>query len=350
MGVRWLVLREGSRLRWGGDLRRHHVLAALAERPDATDVDGWSAGRLREALAANHRRPWSARPRLAAATMLAADALADAAGRALPFAVDFHDDPVAQNEALGVAMDPAWSERAIERKRRNVDAFRWLVVPSPELAALAGLDADRTIVAGNGSDTTVITPMPWPGEPAIGFISGAAAGRGIETLIEAARLVRRSVPELRLLLWLAATSAAGEGYLDGLRRSTAGDPWIEFAAAPYQEIGAQLGRATVLCVPNPPAVYWDAVSPVKLFDCMAAARPVVVTPRTVMRAEVERHQAGLVAPGDRAEDLAGSIGGLIGDEPLARQLGANGRNAVVAEHDWRRISESLAAELVRRAG
>lgn len=349
MGARWMVLREGSRLRWGGDLRRHHVLAALAARPDATDVDGWSAGRLREALAADRRRPWSARPRLAAATMLAADVLTAAAERTLPFAVDFHDDPLAQNEALGVEMDQAWVERAIDRKRRNVDAFRWLVVPSPELAALAGLDRDRTIVAGNGSDTTVITPVPWPEQPAIGFISGAAAGRGIETLIEAARLVRDSVPELRLLLWLAATGVAGEAYLEELRRSTERDAWIEYAAAPYQEIGAQLGRATVLCVPNPPAVYWDAVSPVKLFDCMAAARPVVVTPRTVMRADVERHRAGLVAPGDRAEDLAGPIARLIADEPLARQLGENGRKAVVSEHDWRRISESLAAELVRRA-
>jgi len=348
MGARWMVLREGSRLRWGGDLRRHHVLAALAARPDATDVDGWSAGRLREALAGDRRRPWGARPRLAAATMLAADALTEAAGRTLPFAIDFHDDPLAQNAALGVEVDRAWVERTTDRKRRNVEAFRWLVVPSRELAALAGLDGDRTIVAGNGSDTTVITAGPWPGEPAIGFISGASAGRGIETLIEAARLVRNSVPELRLLLWLAATGAAGEVYLEELRRSTARDAWIEYAAAPYREISAQLGRATVLCVPNPPAGYWDAVSPVKLFDCMAAARPVVVTPRTVMRAEVERHEAGLIASGDRAEDLAGPIARLIADEPLARQLGENGRTAVVAEHDWRRISETLAAELVRR--
>jgi glycosyltransferase involved in cell wall biosynthesis len=343
-----MVLREGSRLRWGGDLRRHYVLAALASRRDAADVDGWSAGRLRDALRADRRRPWDARPRLAAATMVGTDVLDAAAGRTVPFAVDFHDDPVAQTAALSVEVDRAWLERAIERKRRNIEAFRWLVVPSPELAALAGLDADRTIVAGNGSDTTLIRALPWPREPAIGFISGAAAGRGIETLIEAARLVRVAVPELRLLLWLAATGPAGETYLDALRRSTTPDPWIEYAAAPYPEIGAQLGRATVLCVPNPPVAYWDAVSPVKLFDCMAAGRPVVVTPRAVMRADVERHRAGLVAPGDRAEDLAGSIARLLADEPLARQLGENGRAAVVEEHDWRSISESLAAELVRR--
>jgi glycosyltransferase involved in cell wall biosynthesis len=350
MAARWMVLREGSRLRWGGDLRRHHILAALAARSDAIDVDGWSPRLLHETLAQNRRRPWEAKPRLAAATMLAPDALGEAVQRAVPFVVDFHDDPVAQNAALGVEMDEAWLERTTDRKRRNLDAFRWLVVPSSELAALAGLDSGRTIVAGNGSDTTVIVPTPWPSEPALGYISGAAPGRGIETLIEAARLVRESVPGLRLLLWLAVTGEGGEAYLAGLRQATAHDAWIEYGGAQYQEIGSELGRATVLCIPNPPSDYWDAVSPVKLFDCLAAGRPVVVTPRTVMRSDVQRHDAGLVAPGDTAEDIATSIDRLMGDQPLARRLGANGRDAAVREHDWRRISERLAAELLRLAG
>ena len=194
MGARWIVLREGSRLRWGGDLRRHYVLAALASRRDAADVDGWSAIRLRDALRADRRRPWDAKPRLAAATMLGTDALAAAAGRTVPFAVDFHDDPVAQNAALSVEVDRAWMERAVERKRRNLDAFRWLVVPSPELAALAGLEVDRTIVAGNGSHTTLIRPLAWPREPAIGFISGAAAGRGIEAPVSYTHLTLPTTP------------------------------------------------------------------------------------------------------------------------------------------------------------
>ncbi len=282
--------------------------------------------------------------------MLAPDALSEAARRTVPFAMDFHDDPVAQNAALGVRMDDAWLQRMTDRKRRNLAAFRWLVVPSRELASLAGLDPARTIVAGNGSDTSVVVPTPRSMEPAIGLISGAAPGRGIETLIEAARLVRASVPELRLLLWLAVTGEGGEAYLAGLRQATAREAWIEYGAAPYQEIGAELGRAMVLCVPNPPADYWDAVSPVKLFDCMAAGRPVVVTPRTVMRADVERHDAGLVAAGDRAEDLATAVARLMADDSLARRLGENGRQAVVEEHDWRRISERLAAELIRLAG
>jgi len=278
--------------------------------------------------------------------MLTPETLSEIDGRATLFAVDFHDDPVSQNATLSIEADQPWLEESIELKRRNLFDFRWHIVPSNELAELAGLDPDRTIVAGNGSDTTVIQPMPWPAQPAIGYMSGAAPGRGIETLIEAARLVRTGVPDLRLLLWLAATGPASEAYLAELRRTTAKDRWIELAAVPYREIGVQLGRVTVQCVPNPPSAYWDAVSPIKLFDAMASGRPVVVTPRTVMRADVERHDVGLVTQGETAEDIAAAIVQLIQDESLARRLGANGREAVVAAHDWSLISGRLTARLV----
>jgi glycosyltransferase involved in cell wall biosynthesis len=278
--------------------------------------------------------------------MLTHETLSEIDGRAKLFAVDFHDDPVSQNATLSIEADPAWLEETLDQKRRNLVAFRWYIVPSIELAELAGLDLDRTIVAGNGSDTTVIRPMPWPDQPAIGYMSGAAAGRGIETLIEAARLVRSAVPDLRLLLWLAATGPVSDAYLADLRRATAKDDWIEFAAVPYREIGVQLGRATVQCIPNPPSAYWDAVSPIKLFDSMASGRPVVVTRRTAMRSDVERHNAGLVAQGESAEDIAAAIVVLIQDESLARRLGANGRGAAVEAHDWSLISGRLTARLV----
>ena len=64
-----------------------------------------------------------------------------------------------------------------------------------------------------------------------------------------------------------------------------------------------------------------------------------------MRAEVERHEAGLTASGDAPEDLADAILRLLEDQGLARHLGENGRRAAVEEHDWRLISEHLATTL-----
>jgi len=281
--------------------------------------------------------------------MLSDEALDIASARAIPFAVDIHDDPIAQNAALGIPGTPDWVARATARKRRNLDAFRWLIAPSEGIAELAGLDPERTIIAGNGTDTTVVQPQPWPAEPAIGMISGAAPARGIETLVEATEVVREAIPDVKLLLWLAATGEESGRYLDDLRTRLADRSWIEIATLPYDQIGASLGRATIQCIPTPPSRYWDAVSPIKLFDAMASGRPVVVTPRNAMRSDVERHGAGLVSPSDGVEDLARTLERLLRDPALARRAGASGRAAAVAEHDWGQVSARLADELLRRA-
>jgi glycosyltransferase involved in cell wall biosynthesis len=343
---RWIVLRERKHQRWGGDLRRHYVFSALAARPDATDVSGWSRDDLRGAVSAQRGRWFRSRPFVVAATPLAPDTLRVLDGAAVPFAVDYHDDAIRQNEVLGVIPDETWLAAAREKKRLNLDAFRWHVVPSNDLAELAGLDPERTIVAGNGTDPGVIVPIPWPTDPAIGMISGAAPRRGIEQVIEAARLVRSDVPDLRLLLWLAATGSASAEYLEDLRTRVRHETWIEIASAPYRVIGPELGRAMIQCIPNPPAEYWDAVSPIKLFDAMATSRPVVVTPRRAMREVVELHEAGLVTEGDRPEDLAAAVSRLLGDQALARRLGENGRRAAEGSYAWPSIAQHLADRLV----
>ena len=350
MGSRWLVFRERSRLRWGGDLRRHYVLAALATRTDALDVDGWSFATIDRTIKLYRGHRWERRPKVAAATMLSQDALDLVGSAARPVVVDFHDDAVAQNEALGVAVDSAWISLMTERKRRNLELFKWHVVPSLQLAALSGLDPARTIIAGNGSDTNVIGPEPWSSRPTIGLMSGAAPARGIEALIDASRGIRHEIRDLRLVLWLAATGAASESYLTALKASIADDPWIVVRSTPYADIAHELGEAWVQVIPTPASPYWDAVSPIKLYDAMASGRPVVVTPRTVMSSEVERCQAGLVSAGDRPDDLAQQILTLLSDEATARRLGENGRRAVVRDHDWRAISSGLLQEIESREG
>lgn len=234
------------------------------------------------------------------------------------------------------------------RFAENIRRFELLIVPSQSFAELAAIDRARRIVAPNGSDTEHIRPGPFPDRPVIGLVSGAAPGRGIETLIEATELVRERVPEAELRLWLAA--ADDNPYLRTLREETNERSWIRIERVPYERLSAALAEAAVLVVPHPPGVYMDAALPVKLFDSMAAGRPLVVTPRREMAALVERHAAGLVASGDGVEDLAAAIGRVLEDPTLARRLGAAGRVAAESEYDWRVIGSRLAEEVLRRAG
>ena len=310
----WVVMLEPERRRWGGDLRRGQIFRGLVARTEAMVIEGFTARPLRQAFGPLSYIPLpfpsfrrGPRPRLASAEQLRPDVVRAVKRLTDPVAVAVYDDPIAQTEALGIHM-PAVRERYFRARRRaNLAAFRWHVVPSKSFAELIGLDMRRVIVLGNGTDTEHIRPGEWPEEPAIGMVSGAAPGRGIETLIAAARLIRSSTPDLRLLLWLVPTGEGSGEYLAALRQSVAGERWIQIGGVDYEDLRHALRQATVLCIPHPPGDYMDVALPVKLYDSMAAGRPVVVTPRTETRLLVERHGAGVVARGDGVDDLGAPL-------------------------------------------
>lgn len=347
----WLVLREGDRRRWGGDLRRHYLFDGLAARTGARvledrRVDPLTAT-LRE-LRGPRWQVWRRRPLVASTEFLfekqfaALKRLGDAA------VLDVHDDAFLQNDALGIEMSADQADAIRTRLRFNRDGFRWLVAPSAAFADLVGLDPARVVVASNASDTAAVRPAQWPDVPAVAFISGAAPRRGIEELVEAVRIARRRVPDTRLHLWLAATGDDSRAYLDGLSAMLSSEPWVDIGQTPYDELGAALGQATVLCIPTPAHAYWDSVAPVKLFDCLAAGRPIVTTPRPETAAIVRDRNAGLVAQGDDAEALAASLVELLEDAERAQAMGVNARAAAEQDYDWRVVGERLADELLAR--
>lgn len=346
----WLVLAEGHRRRWGGDLRRSYIFAELARRTAATVTTGWTRPAVVRGLAAagSGRWPWNRRPRVASAELLVLDALSLVVRRGRALVLDVHDHPTLQRVALGVATDPDLTAALERRFATNVSTFELLVVPSASFGDLIGVEPGRRIVAPNGTDTEHVRPAPFPTRPVVGLVSGAAPGRGIELLITATGLVREVVPEAELRLWLAA--APDDPYLTGLRAVTGDRPWVQIDHVPYERLPNALAEATVLVVPHPPGEYMEAALPVKLFDSMAAGRPVVVTPRREMAALVKEHGVGLVARGDDPTDLAEALVRVLADTDLARRLGAAARVAAEARFDWRIIGAQLADEVLRRTG
>ena len=356
---RWLVIREGEKRRWGGELRRRHIFSDLAARTGATVLDRWTTGLLvagvrgpewRAPLLRRPLRRFLPRPRLASSELLPEKMIPYAIRLTDPTAVAVYDDAVAQLEAMGVTVPPERLEELRRRRSLNLELFRWLVVPTRSFAELVGLDLSRVIVGGHGTDTAHVRPTTWPDRPAIGVVSGAGPGRGLEALVEAARLLRSDVPELRLLLWLVATSPESEAYLDNLRAQVSRDEWIELGTAGYDQLGAELSRATVLAIAHPATPYMDVILPVKLFDSMAAGRPLVVTPRTETVAVVRDAGAGVVAAGDTPEDIAAAALTLLTNDELARSMGAAGRAAAVERWDWRVRSALIADALLEREG
>lgn len=326
-------------------MRRQRIFERLAELTDAEVVDRYGA--IGITVPARWLRSATSLPKLAVADVVPEAWLAAVSQRTAPAAVAIYDDRAEQSKALGISVSRE-DEAALRRRTlANHEAFPWSVVPTASFASFVGLDLERVIVGGNGTDVRRIVPGPWPDRPAVGFISGAAPGRGIEFLIDTVRLVRESHPTCRLLLWLAATSEQSAAYLAALRARTQGESWVEFREATYDELGRQLAEATVLAIPHPPSPYMDVALPVKLFDSLAAGRPLVVTPRTETASVVRHANAGFVAE-DTPQSMADAIVELVSDEALARRLGAAARKAAEACYDWTQVGERIAGAILAR--
>jgi hypothetical protein len=94
----------------------------------------------------------------------------------------------------------------------------------------------------------------------------------------------------------------------------------------------------------------DVALPVKLFDSLAAGRPLVVTPRRETAAIVDGLDVGIVAGGDTVADLAAAIAGLLTDQARAQAAGARARAAAEQRFDWRVVGDRIADEVLRREG
>lgn len=118
---------------------------------------------------------------------------------------------------------------------------------------------------------------------------------------------------------------------------------------PPSRVPELLQTADVLALPNPAsAISTQFTSPLKLFEYMAARRPIVASDLPAVR-EVLSHEATalLVPPADPAA-LASAVQRLAGDRPLAERL-ARAALAAVQEFSWDRRAERIEAFLAQVA-
>ncbi|MBP1694010.1 MAG: putative glycosyltransferase [Chloroflexi bacterium] len=108
------------------------------------------------------------------------------------------------------------------------------------------------------------------------------------------------------------------------------------------EMGEALAAADACIAILKPIPLYATVYPNKVFDYMAAGRPVVLAIDGVIRKVVEENNAGLfVEPGNPLA-LAEAIRILADDREKGRAMGLNGRIAVERDFDRAKLAEELA--------
>jgi glycosyltransferase involved in cell wall biosynthesis len=259
--------------------------------------------------------------------------------------------------AVGVLKNPLlirmslWLERFLYRHADRV------MVNSPGYVAhVTGRGARRVELVPNGADPAMFDPAADGAafrsahafeEKFVALYAGAhGMSNDLGVLLESASLLARSNPEIQIVF-----------LGDGKEKASLQARAVEMGLAnvtflppvPKNEMAAALaGTDACIAILKPVEVY-KTTYPNKVFDYMAAGRPVVLAIDGVIRAAVETAGCGIFArPGDPAA-LAQALRALAADRPAGRAMGLRGRAYVEAHFSRSASAEKLAVILEQMA-
>ena len=203
--------------------------------------------------------------------------------------------------------------------RRGVDRSKLVYLPNgvqPDAWCEGNRESTRAEL-GLGHDDVLVS-----------YIGTIGMAHGLGTVLDAARLLRERHPTVRLLV-------VGDGAeLPAIRdrvRAESLDNLTLTGLVSRERVKDYLAATDISLVVLKRSPMFELVLPSKIFEAMAAARPVVLGVGGEARRVLEQSGGGVaVSPGDAAA-LADAVGRLAGDRVERERMGAAGRSFVTRE-------------------
>jgi glycosyltransferase involved in cell wall biosynthesis len=238
--------------------------------------------------------------------------------------------------AVGVVcVSPAFVENLVSR---GIEPGKVDLVPN-------GVDASFWSVPGDGAGWRARHGFA-PSDVVVSFVGTIGMAHGLGTVLEAAARVARSHPELRFLV--VGDGAERRDLEAAAARRGLGN--VAFTGlVPRAEVRDVMAATDISLVLLRNSPVFRTVLPTKMFEAMAAGRPVVLGVNGQAREVLEASGGGVFVPPENVEALVETAIALAGSPERRRALGESGRAYVGREYDravWaRRYAEILERRL-----
>jgi glycosyltransferase involved in cell wall biosynthesis len=240
-----------------------------------------------------------------------------------------------------------------EERRLTETADRVIVVSTHlrDYLVSEGVPEEKLVVMFNGADVERFRPDAGAAAQirakhgledrlVIGFSGSLKPWHGVDVLIRSFRRTLADIPEGRLVI-------VGDGPLRAsleliARNEGVSDGIVFTGSVAHDDVPAYIAAMDIAVCPAPrlPNVH---LSPIKLFEYMAAERPVIAAGYSDIPKVVDDHRNGvLVQPGNEAE-LARAILELGADAHLRSRLGREARRTVEESYTWHRNADRIVA-------
>ncbi|WP_299599775.1 glycosyltransferase family 4 protein [uncultured Tateyamaria sp.] len=228
----------------------------------------------------------------------------------------------------------ALPEQAETAAQRSTQAARLsCAVTEPVAQYVRDMGGTDVIVVPNAVNPARFpAPRPRPERPfTVGFLGSMKPWHGLNTLVQAFAQLRHVVPDARLLIVGDGPERAQievqvrEYGLSGATEIT--------GLLPAADVPSALARMDVGTAPYH-AMEDFYFSPLKIYEYMAAALPVVTTHTGDLALLVTDTETGLITPPGDAYGLTQALAQLAADLPWAQAMGKAARAHVLAHHTW----------------
>lgn len=244
---------------------------------------------------------------------------------------------VFDDHGFGLTWKARVARLAYAASLRLVDRLVFQNPDDPALLRARGLlraDAAVDVVPGTGVDLARFAPASHaPARPTFTLVSRLVRSKGVGELVEAARIVRREVPGVRVRL---VGPLEAEGHPDAIARRDL-DAWVAEGVVEYAgfttDIRGVLADTTVFVLPS----YYREGIPRTNLEALAMGLPIITTDWVGCRETVRDGANGFLVPIRDARALADRMLRYLREPALVATHGAASR-ALAARFDIHRVN------------
>lgn len=229
-----------------------------------------------------------------------------------------------------------------------------------------GVDPERVTVVPNAVDVDVFRPQPKDpalqrkygidGHFTIGYVSNIDHPReGHEGLIEVTKVLLQRGRRVRTLI--VGDGKRAELLKDHARQVGVADEVVFTGLVPHDEVASHYALLDAFVVPRRDERAARVVTPLKPYEALAMARPMIVADLPALREIAEPDERGLAYPPGDIEAMADAIVRVMDEPELAARIGEAGRTWVSTTRRWadngprfRDVYQKVLEEKRRRAG
>ena len=254
---------------------------------------------------------------------------------------------------VGALSNPAviwWLRRMARRIYRAANHIVALSPGMKEGIIRAGVPSEKITVIPNASDLDLFRPdldgsaarerLGLGQRFAALYFGAMGRANGLEYVIEAARILAERARDHIVFVLLG-----GGGKRDELEHLAKGYGLTNVVFHPLvagKEEVARIVAGCDVCLTIYRAAQEHTWSPNKMFDALAAGKPVLVNVPGWLGETIETNHCGRYVDPCRPEALAAALEALSSDPALCRRMGENARALAERQFDWRLLAAQLA--------